>query len=233
MNYTVFRRLTISARTAVKGVFPVRVPAYERVEELRLMLGLSRRQMMMRIGLQPATYSMWRPGKQQPSLDSLALLAETWHVSLDSLMGRGRRLEPSPDLQEAQEALASRLAIQGDHLGSPTDRLRLCWTLLTGDGGFLPCLTVQVWSDWIRWTPEDWESCLAKQLDAGPHQLRGAARFLGWYDWETAWYHWLSTGRAQSLDPISEHAWKRFYAAVLDAGWDLVDLKRLIAQHKV
>lgn len=73
---------------------------------------------------------------------------------------------------------------------------------------------------------------MAGDLEAGPQQLRGAALFLGWYDWENAWYHWLSTGHVDFLTPISERAWKRFYAAVLDAGWDLVDLKRLVAQHK-
>lgn len=196
------------------------------------MLDMSRRRMMLRIGLQPATYSMWRPGRQQPSLESLAMIAETWHVSLDSLMGRGRRLEPSPDLQLAQEALAARAAGMGDVQGTPTDRLRLCWSLLTGDDGVFPCLTAEVWADWIRWTVEDWQACLAGNLEAGPRQLQGAARFLGWYDRESAWYQWLSTGRAQFLAPISEQAWKRFYTAVLNEGWDLIDLRRLVAQQR-
>lgn len=194
------------------------------------MLDMSRRQMMMRLGLTPATYSMWRPGKQQPGLDSLSMMARTWHVSLDSLMGRGARLEPSPDLKLAQEALATRLYNLGNDTGTPTERLHLCWCLLEE---LLPDLTVESWADWIRWTVEDWLLAENGQLVTSPLQLRAAAKWLGWYEGEAAWFDWLLTGRAEALQPLNSDAWKRLYLFAMGENLDVVDLMRLVQRHRL
>lgn len=176
----------------------LRASAYERLEELRRLLNLSKRQMMLRVGLKPATYSMWRPGKQQPSLDSLALIALYWHVSLDSLMGRGKGLEPSPDLRIAQCELVNRVKEAGEVSGTPGHRLVMCWEVLAGE--LLPSLSMEAWVDWIGWTGDEWQLARQRKLEPGGEQIQAAAFFLGWESRVDAWRQWLLNGKPWAFE---------------------------------
>lgn len=204
---------------------------FERVDELRSLLGLSQNQFMLKLALRRNVYSMWKSGAQAADRDTAMRIADRWHVSLDSLWGRPGtlHLEPSPALAAAQESLAAELA-ENDTKGSPRERLVICFQRLTIPTR-LPSLSVDAWCDWLRWRPEDWDEAVRGSLEVGEVQVRGAAFFLGWYEGWEPWSRWIRTGTAGELVGVRETAWKRTAEIATRAGLDPVDLRRLIKER--
>lgn len=60
----------------------------ERIRELMKESGLNQVRLAANIGLKQNTISAWLLGKKEPCIQSLWLLADYFHVSIDYLVGR-------------------------------------------------------------------------------------------------------------------------------------------------
>ncbi len=60
----------------------------ERIRELMKESGLNQVRLAASIGLKQNTISAWLLGKKEPCIQSLWLLADYFHVSIDYLVGR-------------------------------------------------------------------------------------------------------------------------------------------------
>lgn len=205
----------------------------QRVEELRKLLGLRQDEFVIRVGKSKSVYSQWLRRANKADRDTLIAICSRWHVGLDSLWGSDATvsIEPSPALSVAQSKLITYLGQRGDDLKTATERLILCFDLLTKtetDGGLnlLPSLTLDAWLDWIRWDKESWAEAVAGNIDAGSYQIAGAAMFLGWYDRRAAFVSWIRTGRCSSLAPIADDKALSLGRWLLASGIDEITLRR-------
>jgi transcriptional regulator with XRE-family HTH domain len=211
----------------------------ERVVQLRDRLGLNNTEFCERIGTKKQVFSMWTAGKQKADRDTLLQMCNRWGVDMDSLWGQpgSDGLEPSPLLRKAQETILNHLTQIGDVPGSSTSRIVLLWTLLTkpreadGLGIHLP-LEVSAWTDWLRWSEDDWRKASTGEKEVGEHQVDGAAFLLGWSLGQDAWAEWIKTGRSASLQPSYRIMWERLADEAGKARMDIIEIRRLILAAK-
>lgn len=64
--------------------------------------GLTPYRVAKETGITQATLSRWKTGKVNPSLETLQVLADYFHVSIDYLMGKSSVEKESPDLPKTE-----------------------------------------------------------------------------------------------------------------------------------
>ncbi|MDO4325282.1 MAG: helix-turn-helix transcriptional regulator [bacterium] len=74
----------------------------KRLKQLRLASSASQADIAHILNISRVAYSFYENGKRQPNLESLSLLADHYHVSVDYLMGRTDISSPAQELS-AQE----------------------------------------------------------------------------------------------------------------------------------
>lgn len=202
--------------------------AAERVEALRLLLGVSKNQFTQRIKLKSrSTYTNWTSGSQAPDRDTEEVMSTRWQVSLDSLRGKPGtyNLEPSPALRAAQDQLLIYLSAS-DTPGTPAGRLALVWSRLSE---LVPDFPLEGWLEWLQWSEADWNMFCASNATPGALQLEKAAFVLGWYHGKDMWHRWLQTGFASELAPFAERQ-VRIMAQLLLRRRDAVEWRRLLSE---
>lgn len=185
------------------------VDSIARVEELRVLLGMTQARFLEPFGMKGPAYSNWKTGPQVPGPEALREMADRWMVSDDSLRGRSGTagLEPSPELRAAQQALLT-IAARQDTPGTSTTRLVQIYRWLTEPvlargAALLPCLTLDVWLEWIQSDLDKWTASIHEPnfRKAGEQHLRGAAMLAGWYELRQPWRLWLEDGLRCNLEP--------------------------------
>ena len=77
----------------------------EKLRSLREEMGCTQKKIADKIHVERATYSFYESGNRLPSYEKLIMLADLYDVSVDYLVGRKNRFEPSNfdiDLQEKE-----------------------------------------------------------------------------------------------------------------------------------
>lgn len=69
-----------------------------RLENLRENIGLTKRELSIKLGFSANVYGSYERGERQPSLETIIKLAEVFNVSLDYLI-RGEEHQPTKDLE--------------------------------------------------------------------------------------------------------------------------------------
>jgi transcriptional regulator with XRE-family HTH domain len=206
---------------------------FERVDELRRLLRLNQIEFAARLDMSKQVYTMWKSGQQDVVANSLALIADRWHVSLDSLWGRPGTsgVEPAPDLRSAQEALLLSLG-KADYQADPGEPVIQCYRLLVGvvggGPGLLPTLSDEAWADWLGWSMDEWDAALLDPRLIGDDQIAGAAMLCGWYDGRRAWVNWFRSGHAAELRPGVDRVLRVLADFWTHSGGDAIDLRRVL-----
>lgn len=60
----------------------------ERLKELRKAYAIPQKVIAEKLGISVTAYQYYEAGKNQPNIEKLILLADLFHVSLDTLVGR-------------------------------------------------------------------------------------------------------------------------------------------------
>ena len=74
----------------------------DRIKLLRKRAYLTQSQLAERLNLSQATVACWENGKRRPDLDLLPIIAETFGVSVDELLGREEQEDRPPKTIEAK-----------------------------------------------------------------------------------------------------------------------------------
>lgn len=61
---------------------------YEKLEKLRKENGLTQQQMATLLGIKQPSYARYEDGTTEPNLERLIIIADTFDVSVDYLLGR-------------------------------------------------------------------------------------------------------------------------------------------------
>lgn len=72
----------------------------KRLEELREINGLNKKEFADKLGINRSATSRWESGEIKPTLDNLILISRTFNVSLDWLAGFGNNYEYEKIIQK-------------------------------------------------------------------------------------------------------------------------------------
>lgn len=67
---------------------------HKKIKQLREELGLTQKDVALRLGLNPSAVNRWETGEKRPELPNLVKLADMFGVSLDYLVGRTEVRKP-------------------------------------------------------------------------------------------------------------------------------------------